>query len=256
MYDVNKLSFSYKDKKIIKNINLSLDQEKFITIIGPDGAGKTTLLNLLLFNLIPDNGEIFFFGQLLDKYSIKEMSKIIAYIPQNINIKFPFTCFDFVSLARKSLKKKFDKLDNTDLEIIYKCMKETNTLKFAEKLITEISDAEKQRVLFAKTFSQMSKVFILDEAFSSLDVYYKIKFLEKLKEMVKNEGISIITIMNDLNMAYIYSDITVALDKGKVIKYGKKDEVMTPELLNSLFKVNIKKVGKQGIIIKSGLTKK
>lgn len=256
MYNINKLNFSYKDKIIFKNINLSIDQGKFITIIGPDGSGKTTLLNLLLYNLVPDSGEIFFFGQLLDKYSIKEINKIIAYIPQNINLKFPFSCFDFVSLARKSLKNKFNKLDNTDLEIINKCMEETNTLKLAEKKITEISDAEKQRVVFAKTLAQTSKVFLLDEAFSSLDIHYKIKFLDKLKEMIIKENVSIITVINDLNLTDIYSDIIIALNKGKVIKYGKKEDIMTIDFLESLFKVNIKKTGKQGIIIRPGILKK
>ena len=75
--------------------------------------------------------------------------------------------------------------------------------------------------------------------------------------MVKKENVSIITVMNDLNLTDIYSDIIIALNKGKVIKYGKREEIMTIDFLKSLFKVNnIKKTGKQGIIIKPGLLKK
>lgn len=250
MFTVNKISFSYAGKKVITNMKFSLEREQFVSIIGPDGSGKTTLLNLLMHNLIPDDGEINFLGQSLFKYSIKELSRITAFVSQGIKIELPLTCFDIVSMGRKPFKKKFEKLDNEDLEIINKSMKETDTLKFAESLITELSDGEKQRVIFAKALAQAPKIFFLDEAFSSMDIFYRLKCLNILKEMIKKESVSVIAIMNDLNTVDFYSDTIIALNKGKLVKFGKREDLMNPGFLNSLFKVNIKKTGKKGIVIK------
>ncbi len=250
MFDVKKINFSYSNNKVIKNMNFSIEQGQVTTIIGPDGSGKTTLLNLLMQNLIPDDGEINFLGQSLFKYSIKELSKITVFIPQNIKYKLPLTCFDIVSMGRRPFKKEFDKLYNEDIEIINNCMKETDTLDFIESLITEISDGEKQRVLFAKALAQGAKIYFLDEAFSSMDMFYRVKFLNKLKEIIKKENVTVIAVMNDLNLADIYSDTIIALKKGKIIKFGKPEDLMTPEFLKKLFKINIRKTGKRGIVIK------
>lgn len=250
MFVVKKINFSYSDKKVIKNMKFTIEQEKFTAIIGPDGSGKTTLLNLLMYNLMPDVGEIIFLGQSLFKYSTKELSKITVFISQNIKFKLPLTCFDIVSMGRRPFKGRFDKLDNEDLDIIYKSMKDTDTLDFADSLITELSDGEKQRVIFAKALAQTPKIFFLDEAFSSMDMFFRLKCLNILKEMIKKENISVIAVLNDLNLVDIYSDSIIAINKGKLIKFGKREDLMNPLFLNSLFKIDIKKVGKRGIIVK------
>lgn len=249
MFTVKKLNFSYGNKRVIKDISFSIDHGQFITIIGTNGAGKTTLLNLLIHFLIPDNGEIYFFGRALYEYSFNELSKIIAYVPQEINIRTPFTCIDIVSMGRKPFKDRFERLNNEDLDIIYKSMEETDILKLSDSLINEISCGERQRVLFAKALSQNPKVFFLDEAFSAMDINYRIRCLNLLKKMIVKDGISVISIMHDLNMTDIYSDTILALDKGKVVKYGKKEDVLAIDFVNSLFKVRIKKVGRQGLIV-------
>lgn len=249
MLNVKRINFSYGNKRIIKDISFSIDHGQFITIIGPNGAGKTTLLNLLIHFLAPDSGEIYFFGRALYEYSFIELSKIIAYVPQDINIRFPYTCIDIVSMGRKPFKDKFEKLNNEDLDIIYKSMVAADVLHLADSLINEISGGERQRVLFAKALSQTPKVLFLDEAFSAMDINYRIKCLSLLKNMVLKDGISVISIMHDLNMADIYSDIIIALDKGKVARYGKRKDILAADFINSLFKVRIKKVGKLGLIV-------
>ncbi len=249
MFTVKKLNFSYGNKRVIKDISFSIDHGQFITIIGPNGAGKSTLLNLLIHFLAPENGDIYFFGRALYEYSFNELSKIIAYVPQDINIRFPFTCIDIISMGRKPFKDRFERINNEDMDIIYKCMEETDVLKLADSMINEISGGERQRVLFAKALAQMPKVLFLDEAFSAMDINYRIKCLNLLKKMVKTDGISVITIMHDLNMADIYSDTIIALDKGKLIRYGKRQNIMISDFIISLFKVRVKKVGRQGLVV-------
>jgi len=252
LIEIKNLNFSYNNKQVLYNINLEIPAGKFISIIGPNGSGKSTLINILTKTFSINHGSIKLNNKCLKEYSYKDLSKIITYIQQNAVIRFPFTCMEVVLMARTPYKNRLNPFSKKDIEITEKCMEKTDTMQFINSYITEISGGEKQRVIFAKALAQDVKIFFLDEAFSSMDIQHQIKCLNILKNKIKNESITVVAVMHDLNMVNHYSDIVIALNKGSIFKYKSKAEVMQPKILKELFKVNFKTSKDGGILINPG----
>ncbi|WP_053956457.1 ABC transporter ATP-binding protein [Inediibacterium massiliense] len=249
MYQINNLSFSYDNKQVLKGIDFHIEKGKMTTIVGPNGSGKTTLLNVMNGYFDQYKGEIFLLEKNIKDYDIKELSQKIAIISQNVQIKFPFTCMEIVMMGRTPFKERMKNFKKEDLDIVYESMESTQTLQFAHIPITHLSGGEKQRVMMAKAFAQTPKVLFLDEAFSNMDIQYTIKFLNLLKKMIKEKGLTVISIMHDLNLTDLFSDHILALKNGQVVEYGLTKEVFQPELIKELFGICVKKTGEQGLVV-------
>ncbi|MCT4595663.1 MAG: ABC transporter ATP-binding protein [Anaeromicrobium sp.] len=249
MFQVKNLSFSYGDKETLKNLTFKLEEGTMTTIIGPNGSGKTTLLNVITNNLDNYSGHVYLGNKNLKDYSIKELSQNLAIVYQNVDIKFPFTCMEVVAMGRTPFSSRMKDLTKKDLEIIYEVMDMTDTTSFMKKDITQLSGGEKQRIMLARALAQRPKILVLDEAFSNMDIKYTIKFLDLLREKVKNDGITVINIMHDLNLTDIYSDNILALSKGNLVKSGKTEDIMNPQFIKSLFGINTRKISDRGLAI-------
>ena len=249
MFKLQNVNFKYNSKKVLDNINFSLEPGGFYGIIGPNGSGKTTLLNVMLGYLRASAGKVEFNRQDIARYRIEDLARYAAVVPQNVDIKFPYTCLEVVMMGRMPFKNRLRGLPPRDMAIIYRCMELTDTLQFADSLITAVSGGEKQRVIFAKALAQSPKVLFLDEAFSNMDIYYSVKLLKLLKELVAGEGLTVISIMHDLNLVKAFCDCVIMLEKGGLIDFGKAGVVMNPERIFSLFKIRVAKAGNNGLAV-------
>lgn len=249
MLNIKNLSFAYGKHKVLYNINFSVKKGYFLTIIGPNGSGKTTLLNLLTGHLQPSEGQIYLDNKKLNNYKIEELSKKIALVSQDVQVRFPFTCLEVVMMGRKPFRKGLQQMSREDMDIVYEAMKITDSLKFAEKSITELSGGERQRVILARALAQTPQILFLDEAFSAMDICYSIKSLNILKNLVAQKNITVISVMHDLNMADTYSDMILALQDGKLAQWGTAEEVMQPHIIKDLFNIHVKKIGTRGLAV-------
>lgn len=249
MLKVEKLNFSYDNNSKVSDLNFAIKQGQFTSIIGPNGSGKTTTLNLLLGNLKKESGKILLMDKDIEEFSIEERSKFIGVISQGTSIKFPFTCLEIVMMGRNPFKNRIRGYSNEDYEIAIEAMEATDTLRFSEKLVTQISGGEFQRVMLARAMAQKPKLLFLDEAFSAMDIAYKIKSLNILKGFVEKEGLTIVSVMHDLNLAYTFSDNVIVLKDGKIGGVGNPKTLMTQEFINDIFNVNVYHVKNKGLIV-------
>lgn len=249
MYEIKQLNCFYDKKKVLYDIAFSVKPGEFLTILGPNGSGKTTLLKVMTGFLQPTSGTVKLEGRSLNELSPGELARKIAFVSQDVRIKFPFTCLEVVMMGRNPFQGRSKKMDKEDLAIVHEAMETTETLKFADSLITEISMGEKQRVILARALAQTPEILFLDEAFSAMDVCYSIKSLNLLKKLVKEKNMTIVSVMHDLNMADTYSDTVLALNSGKIMKWGTAENVMVPSFIHSLFKIKVKKIGERGLAV-------
>ena len=236
-FELNHISFNYADRKVIDDISLALEPGKFYGIIGPNGSGKTTMLDLLARHLLPDKGDIFYQGKALASFSKKELSRKIALVPQNFYINFPFTVKEIVMMGRYPHIPRFAAPSSDDLNILQNIMQLTEINEFADRYITELSGGERQRVVFARALAQDTPVLILDEATSSLDINFSINLLNIAEQRVKQNGDTVIAVMQDINLAAGYCDYLVFMSHGRIAAHGETDSVLNPEILRSVFNV-------------------
>lgn len=235
MLDIRNLNVSIGKRKILSSICLNIEKGKMYGIIGPNGAGKSSLLSAITKLSYVDKNNIILDGKDILNYKIEEVAKKIAFMSQSFEIKFPYTVEQIVSMGRypfnKGHMRKYDK------KIIEKAMKDADVFHMRERKITDLSGGERQRVHFAKTLCQDTQMLLIDEGFSSMDIYYQVNFIKFLKEKVKRENKTIIFIMHDLSMARKYCDDIVILKDGKVNKFGPSKKVLNEKVLFDVFKV-------------------
>ena len=236
-FELNHISFNYADRKVIDDISLALVPGKFYGIIGPNGSGKTTMLDLLARHRLPDEGDIFYLGKALSSFSKKELSRKIALVPQNFYINFPFTVKEIVMMGRYPHIPRFSAPSSDDLNILQNVMQQTEINEFADRYITELSGGERQRVVFARALAQDTPVLILDEATSSLDINFSINLLNIAEQRVKQNGDTVVAVMQDINLAAGYCDYLVFMSHGRIAAHGETDSVLNPETLRSVFNV-------------------
>jgi len=239
-FELNHISFNYADRKVIDDISIALVPGKFYGIIGPNGSGKTTMVDLLSRHRLPAEGRISYSGKALSSFSKKELSRKIALVPQNFYINFPFTVKEIVMMGRYPHIPRFAAPSSDDLNILQNVMQLTEINEFAERYITELSGGERQRVVFARALAQDTPVLILDEATSNLDINFSISLFNIAEQRVKQNGDTVVAVMQDINLAAGYCDYLVFMSNGRIAAHGATDSVLNPETLRSVFNVEAK----------------
>jgi iron complex transport system ATP-binding protein len=239
-FDLTGVCFSYSEKKAINDISLSIAPGMFCGIIGPNGCGKTTLLDLLAKHRRPTAGMIAYKGRDLGSYSTKSLSQEIALVPQNFYINFPFTVKEIVMMGRYPHIPRFSAPSAEDFNIVQDIMDKTEVSEFTGRFITELSGGERQRVVFARALAQDANVLILDEATSNLDVNHSIGLLNICESCMKQKGMTIIAVMQDINLASVYCDYLVFMSAGSIVIHGATRDVLNPATMNEVFNVDAK----------------
>lgn len=247
------VAYSYGSHQVLSDVQLEIPKGKYISIVGPNGSGKTTLFNLLCGVEKPGKGIVTFEGQDVYRMDLRERARRFAVIHQHEDNSFPFTCVETVILGLHPHRNRFEKLTDRHLEEVRKVMEMTDTWQFADKLITQTSGGEMQRVILARALMQSPQVLFMDEAMSDMDVHAKIKMIKLLKRLVAEEGLTVIAINHDINTAYQFSDEIIALKQGGVRVQGDPGQVMTEAFFADVFRVRVEIVPNKGVFIEDNI---
>ena len=233
---VEKVNFSYNGyQKTLSNISFSVSRGELLGIIGPNGSGKSTLLKIISGILKPGKGNIVLLGENLNKFSIKKISKFVSVVSQDTWIAFNFKAKEVVFMGRIPYISRIKGETLEDYRISREAMVKTQSLPLSEKNIQKISGGERQRVFIAKALAQTPQLLLLDEFTSHLDLNYKYEMLNLLKKALKEEGLTIISVFHDLNLASIASNRLILLNEGNIEKIGTPQEVLNEENLQKVY---------------------
>jgi len=236
MLEIKNLTCAYGAKLILNQLNFKLEKKEFLGVIGPNGAGKTTLLRAISGVIKPKEGEIILEGRDIKQIKSKELAKKIAVVPQSLSTS-PITVEDFVSLGRIPHYKRFQFLETArDQQIVQKALQVAGVFHLKDNFIDRISSGERQLVLIAKALAQEPELLLLDEPTAHLDIGHQIKIMNLIKRLNETQGLSVLVVLHDLNLASQYCNKLLLLNNGMIIKDGSVWKVLNYETLETVYR--------------------
>ena len=240
IFTVKDLSFAYGKQVALKNLDLELHEGKITTLIGANGCGKSTLFNLMTKNLKPDEGEIFLREESITNLRLKDFAKEVSIVHQYNTAPVDLSVEKLVGYGRTPYHTMGLSPDpKEDEEKIRWALEITHTYKHKDKPVSELSGGQKQRVWIAMALAQDTRVLFLDEPTTYLDIRYQLQILKLIRQLNREFGITIIMVLHDINQSLYYSDEIVAMKNGRMIAHGLPEEILTGELVQEVYDVNL-----------------
>lgn len=238
--EINHVTYSHDKKTMhLKDVSSEIDHGKITTIIGPNGCGKSTLLGVLAKQYTPQEGSILLEGKALHTFGGKEFARKLAVVHQHNSAPSDMTVERLTSYGRLPYKAMFKSDPKKDSEAVEWALAKTNLLKKRKNSIMALSGGERQRVWIAMALAQQTPILFLDEPTTYLDIYYQYEILDLIKHLNKEEGLTIVMVLHDINQAIRYSDTIIAMKAGEVVIKGAPEEVITADLMKEVYHIDM-----------------
>lgn len=225
------VDFAYDERPVLRHISFDLQDGDFVGIVGPNGSGKSTLIDLIDGLQHPVAGEVLINSVPTSRFRRRQMAREVALVPQHFALDFDLSVREVVEMGSYCRGKDAESCDDAELTLARLGIPE-----LAGRRFTELSGGEKQLVVLAQALMQHAKLLLLDEPASALDVSHQLRLFDLLKEL-NGEGLSVLCILHDLNLAIHYFDKLLVLSDGEVAAYGPPDEVLRPEIVEAVYGV-------------------
>jgi len=233
------LVFAYDRRVVLDGIHLSLQRGEMVALLGPNGSGKTTLLKIFA-GILHGEGQIKLNGRDVGSYGRKELSRVLAVVPQESQVVFPYTVAEVVLMARASRHQGFRLESAHDLEVARKNLEVTDTSSLADRYLHELSGGEKQRVMIARALTQEPEILLLDEPAAFLDLKHQLQTLSLLRQLNREHGLTVVAAFHDLNMAAAFFPRLVILHGGKIYRDGAPEQILTEATIQDVYGVPVK----------------
>lgn len=237
---LQKISFSYPNTGLVLNdINLSVQSGEMVGLLGPNGSGKTTMLKLTSGILHPTEGKI-----LLDNVNLKQLSRNkiarkVAMVPQYFYMPFAFTVGELVQMGRTPFIRFLASEKENDRQIVRDIMERIGISPFENRLFNDLSGGERQRAILALAMAQEPKLLLLDEPTAHLDINHQVELLQLIKNLNNEQGITVVAVMHDLNLAALYFNRLILLNNGAVFADGTPENVLTQETIEEVYSTTV-----------------
>jgi len=230
-YHVERAGFAYG----LREATFETGRSGLIAIAGPNGAGKSTLLGIMAGLRSPYSGSCVYGGTEVRAWRRREFARRVAFLPQMTRLEFPFTAEQVVLMGRTPYGGGWFESPE-DFEIVNQAMAITDTLPFRERDFRTLSGGERQRVVLASALAQKPETLLLDEPTTFLDLKHQISMYRLLAQLGR-DGMLVIAVTHDLNLALQFADRAIVLDRGRIAGDGSSPEVLTPPLIRQVFGV-------------------
>jgi iron complex transport system ATP-binding protein len=233
--DIQNITLQYDETAILDNVSFQVSKGDFFVIIGPNGAGKTSLLKI--FAGLEDGwqGTVSCGGKNLADYTRKELSQVVAMVPQHVDTDFPFTVAETVIMGRTPHLGLLGLESKEDYLLANRAMEFTDIGHLAKRRLDQISGGELQRVIIARAICQQPQVILLDEPTAALDPHHQLKIMDLMEQLRQEESVTVIMVSHDLNLASLYGNRLLLLKDGRIIKTGTPGDVLSEKLLQQSY---------------------
>jgi iron complex transport system ATP-binding protein len=235
MLEVENLTAGYGEIIALRQISLTVDGGDMVAIVGPNGSGKSTLLRVLSGVLSPAAGCVRIAGRALRTYPRRQLARLVAVVPQDTLIDFPFSVEEIVLMGRAPHLGRFGFPGARDVTVTHEAMVRMGVRGLARRSFQELSGGERQRVIVARALAQEPEVLLLDEPTSHLDIRHQVEIYDLMAELNAERGLTILSVLHDLNLAAMYFRRVVVLSEAAIHSVGSAAEVLTYGTIKAVY---------------------
>ena len=225
----------------IERVSFEVARGEVLGIVGPNGSGKSSLLKLLAGLLRSGSGRIHLLGQASSDLSPIALARMLAVVLQEQTQVFPFTVAETVLMGRFPHRQAGwwsfgSRIDTArDLASAQRAMAETDVLSLADRLVSELSGGELQRVMIARALAQEPAVLLLDEPTAFLDINHQLDICSLISRLRNERHLTVVLVSHDLNIASQYCDRVLMLKAGRLSHIGSPAETIRPDVLQAVY---------------------
>ena len=241
MLKVDNLSGGYGKEPIVKNISFTVNKGEVLGILGPNGSGKSTLLKIISGILPKLEGTVLIDGQDAAVYSQKQFARKVAVLPQLHAHAFSHTVKDTVALGRYPHQSGlFSSWSDEDERAVTEALEYTGVTRYKDKPIELLSGGEQQRVFVAQALAQEAPILLLDEPTNHLDIAHQQQLLDTIRKQKSEKGVTVISVFHDINLASLYCDRLLLMEKGQVATIGDPKDVIQEATIGTVYNARVK----------------
>lgn len=234
-----------RGRRLLDGVTLAVPGASLTALIGPNGAGKSTLLHVLSGALAPEAGRVRFLDRPLDDWPRADLARRRAVLPQSSTLSFPFRALDVVLMGRGAHAGRSS--HDHDLAVAVAALTAVDALALADRVYPTLSGGERQRVQLARVLAQIwadhndeagpdrpSRGLLLDEPTNNLDLLHQHQLMRFARHLA-DQGVGVLAVLHDPNLAALYADRMVVLADGRVAADGPVEAVMTEAVIARVF---------------------
>ena len=221
----------------LRGVNLDIEGGSFVAILGHNGSGKSTILKTLCRIISPDSGAVYLDGEAIHRMPTKRVAQRLALLPQGVQAPAGITVGDLVEYGRFPYRSALSGLGEKDREIIQWALASTGMGPLEHREMERLSGGQQQRAWIAMALAQKTGLLFLDEPTTYLDISHQLDILYLLRRLNRENGVTIVMVLHDLNHAIMFSDYLVAIKDGTLHSAGTPQEVITQQALREIFDV-------------------
>ena len=230
---VTDLDYTIEGTQVLDAVSLCVEEGGFVGLIGPNGCGKTTLLKNIYKTYKPTRNAVFISGRDVMTLPPKEMAREVSVVAQENTVEFDVEVLDMVMYGRYAHRRFLERAKKEDIDLCRSALWDVGMDGYAHRMYLSLSGGEKQRVLLARALVQQSRLIVLDEPTNHLDIRYQYLIMQTLKK----QDITVLSSIHDLNIAAMYCDKIILMDKGKIVAAGSPEEIITEKSIGEVFGV-------------------
>jgi iron complex transport system ATP-binding protein len=234
------LSFAYGARPVLQGVALEVARGAMLALAGPNGSGKSTLLALLAGTRRPRTGSVELLGRPLASYERREIARLVAVVPQDTTVTFPYTVAEMVLMGRAPHRPLLALEGARDVAVAERVMAETGILDLAGRRITELSGGERQRVIVARALAQEPAILLLDEPTTHLDLRHAAEILDLVAAVNRTRGVTVVAVLHDLTSAAVYFERVVFLRDGAIVADGPPRGTITVDTIRRVFDTDVR----------------
>ncbi|WP_433273484.1 ABC transporter ATP-binding protein [Actinosynnema sp. CS-041913] len=227
----------FGEHAVLKGVDLAVGAGEWLSLLGQNGSGKTTLLRVLAGLLAPQDGGVRLDGRPMADLSRRHIARRIALLPQATPYVQGLTVRQFVRQGRYAARGPLGMLGESDDDQVRQALRDTEVAQWADTPVERLSGGQRQRVRLALALAQDAPILLLDEPTTYLDIRHQIDVLNLVRDLQRERGLTVVSVLHDLGQAARYSDRVVALKEGVVHADGAPSEVVDADLLHDVYGV-------------------